>query len=697
MMFSLLRKIYPLHGAPVASPFCVIAPPRGRNVNVAIVPPKSGHSAKLLAQPTIYRVPVQLLTGKSKTTEGQPEKPTLFSVDFFLQSVTLNSAEDATADASGVQRISTPSIIAVWDSLRSDFCTCKISEHFVPLQSRIDGKNYSGNRRIPGTNTTNGVRNQPGAGGISGFNLFDLIFPVLQRPLGTAFDDGLSFPAGKLPRQYQVEGINFLTGHPAALLGDEMGLGKTMQVITACRVLFRQGKISSVCVICPKAVLTHWERQIQLWAPELKAITLEGTRDVRKILWRTGAHIYICTYETLRNDLETVIKQRGRLKNHFDLIVLDEVQKTKNKNAGLTKAVRSIKAEYRWAISGTPLENSIEDLVTICQTLKPDIFATLPYLSEASVKNAFQPIFKRRRARDVLDDLPEKVTNQKWLELSPSQREKYDLAEKAGIGELKGLGESATVQHVFALITRLKLICNLDPKNGKSVKLDYLKEKLEELTAEDHKALVFSQYPEKTLEKIKPKLEEFKPVIYDGQLSNARRVKMIDDFQSQDDNKIMLLSIKAGGAGIELQRANYVFHYDLWWNPATIAQATGRALRIGQKKVVFEYFLLTKGTIEERIFEITERKRLLFDNVIDDLSDEDAAKRALTTEELFGLFGLNSPKTSTPPTTSQNTASTLPSPSRLVSPSPPSSHSPPSRTNRDEFRNDVLWDNWWQQ
>jgi HJR/Mrr/RecB family endonuclease len=201
----------------------------------------------------------------------------------------------------------------------------------------------------------------------------------------------------------------------------------------------------------------------------------------------------------------------------------------------------------------------------------------------------------------------------------------------------------------LALITKLKLICNYDDRSKESVKLDYLKEELEELTEDGKKALIFSQFPNETLKKIEPDLHEYKPFIYDGSLSDKKRTQYVDDFQNLDENRIMMLSSKAGNAGITLTRANYVYHFDLWWNPAVAAQSLGRALRIGQKeKVVFERYLLTKGTIEERIYLKVQEKRQLFDRIVDDLSDETTIARNFTDDEIFGLLGLKNPKNLSP-------------------------------------------------
>lgn len=531
------------------------------------------------------------------------------------------------------------------------------------------------------------------------FDIFDIVFPSLQPPLGKHFNNAISFNGKKL-YPFQVDGVKFLHSSTSVLLGDEMGLGKSIQTITAARFLFREGKITSACIICPKAVLTDWEKKIWDWAPELKVSKISGDKTQREIQWLTPSHFYICTYETLLKDVfdKIIINNDVRItpKGHsvtcpnnncgkrtlvpyalffesglcphcnfssiypspdnvqaakFDLLILDEIQKTKNPSAKTTKAVRAIKCNYKWGLSGTPLENKVEDLITICETIKPDIFKNVnPYINSQLIE-AYKPIFLRRKKEDALKDLPPKITKEVWLDLLPSQRKKYELAEKEGIIDLEEKGEQLTIQHVLALITKLKQICNYDIVEKESAKLDYLMEELEELKEQGDKALVFSQYPNETLKKLLPHLETYNPSIYDGSLSDLKRTKIITDFQETDNSQLLLLSLKAGNAGITLTRANYVYHFDLWWNPAVSAQAVDRTHRIGQKKTVFERLLLAEDTIERRIYNILTEKKKLFNEIVDGLSDTDLVTQSLTEAEIFGLFGLKKnrqqPKTTT--------------------------------------------------
>ncbi|MDR0520474.1 MAG: DEAD/DEAH box helicase [Planctomycetaceae bacterium] len=574
-------------------------------------------------------------------------------------------------------RITTPRIHDLTEKYRG-FHPVKIISIPLLTLSRIDGKAYQTKAYKHPTDIPPRERKPSGRSSEQRekikvpFSIWDFLFPILHLPLGEGLNNAFAFPAGKMLYPFQAEGVRFLINRPSALLGDEMGLGKSIQVITAIRLLYRQGKMTSVGIVCPKAVLSDWAMKFSEWSPELRIIKVSGNRFERAAQWQTPAHVHICTYESLRNDWKIVEKlpqQRQSYStsaHHFDLIVLDEIQKTKNPAAKLTKTVRDLQTSYRWGLSGTPLENGIQDLITICETLKPGIFIRKRILNDGYqydvrnytdllnrcstiytegygyntdiIKLLYQPIFLRRRVKDVMKEMPEKITHEVWLDLPRKQREAYTAAEQSGITELKKMGTKITLQHVLGIINKLKQICNY--YGGESVKLEHLQEKLGDLTEEGNKALVFSQYPNETLRRIEPELQKFNPVIYDGSLSDARREKVVNNFQHTDDNQVMLLSLKAGNAGITLTRANYIYHFDMWWNPAVMNQAVGRVLRIGQTKTVFERFLLTKGTIEEKIYRKVQQKQVLFNEAVDDLSDESVALRNLTEDEIFGLLGL---------------------------------------------------------
>lgn len=522
-------------------------------------------------------------------------------------------------------------------------------------------------------------------------NPFDLIFPILQPPLGENFDSPIAFSGGKELYPFQRIGVKFLVEHERALLGDEMGLGKSIQAITAIRFLVRMGKITNSLILCPKSVLTDWGRKLWDWAPELRVVKVRGPKEQRQIYWNSPAHIYLTTYETLRQDMENSLSnsdtnvnsdgsytvncpndecsQRLRMdkeifgievqcptchhifsytpaediaKKQFDIVILDEIQKIKNPGAITTKATRMVDANLRWGLSGTPLENRVEEIISIFAYLKPGLLHYDDASRPQKIKESIKPYFLRRKV-EVLPEFPKVAYDEVWLELSPTQRESYDRAEQEGVVALNEQGDSITVQHILALITKLKQICNIDPVSKESCKIEYLLEKLEEISDSGDKSLVFSQYPEKTLRFLEPELLQFNPSVYRGPLSDSQRDKIVDEFQNQEACKVILMSVKAGGLGITLTRANHVFHLDQWWNPAVTDQATARARRIGQKKTVFVTSLFTEDTIEKRIQNLLARKRELFKTVIDDLSDTNLSK-VLTKDELFSLFNLQKAK-----------------------------------------------------
>ncbi len=328
----------------------------------------------------------------------------------------------------------------------------------------------------------------------------------------------------------------------------------------------------------------------------------------------------------------------------FDVVVADEVQRIKNPRAGITKAARGIPAGRRWGLTGTPLENRLEDLASVFNFVRPGLFHPdhVPGLSLPVIRSRIGPLMLRRRKEDALPELPKKVVDTKWLELEESQRRSYDRAEGLGVDRLKATPD-ITVQHILALIQQLKQICNFDPVTRESCKMEFLTEEfLPEACQDGDKVLIFSQYV-KSLEQIEPGLRDYSPLAFTGQLSVGQRERIVEAFQTDDDHRVLLLSLKAGGLGLNLTRANYVLHFDRWWNPAVEHQAEDRVHRIDQTKPVFVTRLICEDTIEEQIDELLEQKKMLFREAVDELSDV-SLDRVLSEEELFGLFGLTSPR-----------------------------------------------------
>ena len=461
---------------------------------------------------------------------------------------------------------------------------------------------------------------------------------ILQPPVLERLNEPDFFADDRRPYLFQVEGVRWLLDHPEGLLADEMGLGKTMQAILAMRVLFNRGELNRVLVVAPASVGATWEQELSLWAPELTAVRVQGDPAQRDAQWRSAAEVQIVSYESLARDMQRPSPVSGI---PFELCIADEAQKIKNPDTANSRALRSVstKCRLRWALTGTPLENTAGDAVSIFRFISPRLQLDPRSPSPRSLRNAISPYLLRRTKRQVDIQLPELRHDVHWLDLSPGQFNAYRDAENSGVKELRALGRNVTRIHILSLITRLKLICNYDEISGQSCKLDFLQGNLDEISANDEKALIFSQYPHKSLAKIANHLQRFKPLTFDGSVNTRQREGIVERFQQQDGNDILLMGIRSGGTGITLTRANHVFHFDHWWNPAIVDQGSARVHRIGQQRSVFIHSLYTRSTIEERIDKILSRKRQLFQDVFGELEDGQVVSR-LSDEELFGLFAL---------------------------------------------------------
>ena len=452
----------------------------------------------------------------------------------------------------------------------------------------------------------------------------------------------LQWPGELMP--FQLKGVRTLIESDKLLLADDMGLGKTIQLIAALRILFVQREIGSALIVAPASILDQWRRELRKWAPELKAMVIRGSAMDRAWQWAAKVHVALVSYETLRSDFSDNLQSPLRRKT-WDVLVTDEAQRIKNRNA-TSDAVKAIRRHRSWALTGTPLENNEEELASIVEFIDHrEMVSQDRYYPGLKLLERHRQLQLRRKKGQVLQDLPPKLTMKLALELLPTQRESYDRAEREGIVYLRELGAEVRVQHVLELITRLKQICNVDPKSRESGKLDDIKDRLERLVAQGHKALVFSQYVSDTsgVAAAANYLREFAPLTLTGDTPPQQRAAVIDRFKTHAEHKALVVSLRAGGLGLNLQEASYVFHLDRWWNPAVERQAEDRSHRMGQTVPVNVIKYSCVGTIEERIDGILERKQRLFDQLIDDVSLDLSTQ--MSRQELFGLFGL-SPTTS---------------------------------------------------
>jgi superfamily II DNA or RNA helicase len=477
-----------------------------------------------------------------------------------------------------------------------------------------------------------------------GPTLADRLRAVLAAPLDALLpgpDSVLEWPADLKP--YQLEGVHTLLQRDRLLLADDMGLGKTIQAIAAIRIMCVQGVIERVLLILPASLIDQWRRELERWAPELRVMIIRGQAFERAWKWRADAHVTIVGYETFRSDFTPNPASPPRLRT-WDLVILDEAQKIKNRDSEVSIEVKQLGRRRSWAMTGTPLENKVDDLASIMEFVDHhDDGSPTRYTPGPALLARHRELQLRRRKFDVLHDLPPKQVISISLQLLPRQLESYTRAETEGIVKLRAHGPDVRIEHVLELITRLKQVCNADPSTGESAKFEDIRERLNILGDEGHRALLFSQYTDDAfgVGAAARALAEFSPLTYTGSMSSGERDATIQRFKDDASHRALILSLKAGGVGLNLQEASYVFHIDRWWNPAVERQAEDRSHRMGQLVPVTVLKYTCSGTIEERIERVLADKQQLFDEIIDDVSLDVESK--LTRGDLFGLFGLEAP------------------------------------------------------
>lgn len=461
----------------------------------------------------------------------------------------------------------------------------------------------------------------------------DRLLYLLQPPLEDLFG-GKQVQLPFQPYPYQVQGIAFLMPRHSALIADEMGLGKTAQVIIALRLLLHAGMINTALIVCPKPLVINWTRELRLWAEDVPFEVITGDTKTRRFLWESSrCPVKVVNYEVLTRDADMVADEKVR----FDVAVLDEAQRIKNRESKTAKVVRTINRDRSWAMSGTPIENRVEDMINIFDFVDPHRIP--PGTPTKMLPALTSDCIIRRVKEDVATHMPPKVIRDAYLELSPAQRAAYTKAEKEGIIHLNDLGDTITVQHVFELVMRLKQICNFDPATKQSSKLEQLVADMQEVAESGRKAIVFSQYIE-PLETIAAALKDYGPLQYHGKIPQPERQPILDQFKSDPKKHVILMSYGTGSVGLNLQFTNYVFLFDRWWNPAIEDQAINRAHRLGQQTTVFVTRFISQDTIEGRIADVLDKKRALFNELI--CQNGPPPSLGLSENEIFGLFDIKS-------------------------------------------------------
>ena len=458
-----------------------------------------------------------------------------------------------------------------------------------------------------------------------------------------------------LLRMYQQQGIQWLYDlknmNLNGILADDMGLGKTLQVLVFYEQYVSKEKPS--LIVCPSSLMYNWMSEIEKFKIDVDAVCVTGTQDVRKDIIKENHELYITTYDYLRRDVELYMSME------FEYIVLDEAQFIKNPKTKNAQSVKSLKSKHRLALTGTPIENGLSELWSIFDFLLPGYLYSLNYFTknfekpiqmgddkrQAQLQKLVSPFILRRTKKQVLKDLPDKVEKDLWLNLSPEEKQLY-LANLAQVNEqLQQQLELEKVDSILilAMMTRLRQIC-CEPRmlyenyTGESTKFKMCLDLIETLKENDKKVLLFSSFTSI----FDSFIEEFnrrgiKYHMITGAVDKKKRKEEVDAFQ-RDDSNVFLISLKAGGTGLNLTKAQAVIHFDPWWNVSAQNQATDRAYRIGQTKNVLVYQLLMKNTIEEKIYEMQKRKKAMSDLFVE---NSKGGISTLSKEELKDLFSMD--------------------------------------------------------
>ncbi len=453
-------------------------------------------------------------------------------------------------------------------------------------------------------------------------------------------------------RPYQIDAVKWLSvlykNHLCGILADDMGLGKTLEILTFTINLPEK----PILIVTPKSLIFNWENEVNMWLDNQKIFTIDGTKEDRlsiiKNIEKNKKIIYVTSYDSLRNDI-------NYYKNiNFELLILDEAQYIKNAHALKTRAVKEINSNSRFVLTGTPIENSLIDLWSIFDFLMPNYLLTydefkqeyessIIYENDKLIKKKLikkiSPFILRRTKKEVLKELPPKTETIYSIDMNDEQRKLYDAYYENAKNIILGADTNRINQ--LAILTRLRQIC-VDPSmfienfNSISEKITVAVSIILNAIENNHKVLVFSSFT-KSLDHLKNLLEEKNiPSFYiHGGVSAEKRIEIADSFNNEDNIKITLISLKAGGTGLNLIGADIVIHLDPWWNVAAENQASDRAHRIGQKNSVTVIKLICKNSIEEKVIKLQQLKNNLASSII--LSG-DKKISSLTQEDIYFLF-----------------------------------------------------------
>lgn len=483
----------------------------------------------------------------------------------------------------------------------------------------------------------------------------------------TEFDETIKIPSkmNTILRYYQKTGYKWLKildkYNMGGILADDMGLGKTIQVLSVLQSYIQNTKKEDrkpSIVIAPSSLVLNWKNESERFAEDINVLIINGQSEerVRKINNIPQYDLIITSYDLLKRDIESYQKNEYI----FKYSIADEAQYVKNSNTQNAKALKAINAETRFALTGTPIENSLAELWSIFDYIMPGYLFSynkfkklyeIPIIREndeeamKKLKMLIEPFVLRRIKKDVLKELPEKTITILNNEMGNEQEKIYlsylAQAKTEAMAEINTNGFEKSQIKILSLLTRLRQICChpslfIENYNSESSKLNQCIEIVKDGIEAGHKILLFSGYTS-MFDIIEKELRKEKIQFYKltGKTKVDERVDLVDDFNKNDNIKVFLISLKAGGTGLNLTGADMVIHYDPWWNISAENQATDRAYRIGQKNNVQVYKLITKNSIEEKIYELQEKKAKLIDNM---LSTKTTFINTLSKEEIIGLF-----------------------------------------------------------
>ena len=461
-------------------------------------------------------------------------------------------------------------------------------------------------------------------------------------------------------RPYQKVGLKWLWTNISkgfgACVADDMGLGKTIQVISIILKMKEEGTLNKpVLVICPTTLMGNWMKELQMFAPSLDVVTYHGTERELDV----NHDVILTTYAIMRIDVE-------ELKKHtWGMIIVDEAQNIKNPDTAQTLAIKMLKSDVKIAMTGTPVENRLTELWSIFDFINKGYLGSLKDFQKSyaipierfketsratKLKMSVSPFVLRRLKTDkqVISDLPEKMVLNEYCYLSKSQAVLYEKTLNEMMDKISGFTGINRRGNIFKLITALKQICNHPYqflKSGEmskemSGKMEKCISTVQNILDNGEKTLIFTQYKEMgdILTKLISQECNTEPLFFHGSLTVPQREELIDKFQNDENTKVMILSLKAGGTGLNLTSATNVIHYDLWWNPAVEDQATDRTYRIGQDKNVMVHRMVTLGTFEEKIDEMLKAKKELADMAV---YEGEKIITELSDEEIYNIFTLS--------------------------------------------------------